>query len=132
MACGEIPKPVYGEDKRAPMTRMGNLALQRAASLKVEKLQTDWARQREAESLWIATEAKARRPARASCRRARYGSPRAREILPGGPARGRGGVGGSPLLAPGRAMRPRSTRAPDFETSTEETDRSRAAVMMMM
>lgn len=81
MACGEIPKPVYGKDKRAPATRMGNLALQRAASLKVEKLQTDWARRREAESPGIATEAKARRPARARGGRARYGAPRARESL---------------------------------------------------
>jgi hypothetical protein len=81
MACGEIPKPVYGKDKRAPMTRMGNLALQRAASLKVEKLQTDWARLREVESPRIATEAKARRPARARGWRARYRGPRAREIV---------------------------------------------------
>jgi hypothetical protein len=44
MACGENPKRSYGEDKRAPMTRMGNPARQRAASLKTKKLQTDWAR----------------------------------------------------------------------------------------
>jgi imidazolonepropionase-like amidohydrolase len=60
MACGENPKRVYGKDKRAPMTRMGNLALQRAAFLKAKKLQTDWARWREAESRRIATEAKRR------------------------------------------------------------------------
>ncbi|WP_437568897.1 hypothetical protein [Sorangium sp. So ce542] len=44
VACGENPKRSYGEDKRAPMGGLGNLALQRAASLKAKKLQTDWAR----------------------------------------------------------------------------------------
>ncbi|MSP59072.1 MAG: amidohydrolase [Myxococcales bacterium] len=50
MACGENPKRVYGRDKRSPMTRMGNLALQRAAFLKAQKLRRDWARWRDAET----------------------------------------------------------------------------------
>lgn len=44
VACGENPKRSYGEDKRAAVAGLGNLALQRAASLKAKKLQTDWAR----------------------------------------------------------------------------------------
>jgi imidazolonepropionase-like amidohydrolase len=60
MACGENPKRVYGEDKRLPRTRMGNLALQRATFLKARKLQTDWARWIETESRRIQTEAKER------------------------------------------------------------------------
>jgi imidazolonepropionase-like amidohydrolase len=51
MACGENPKRTYGKDKRSPMTRMGNLALQRNAFLKAKKLQRDWA-------LWRMNEAK--------------------------------------------------------------------------
>ncbi|MEJ7734422.1 MAG: amidohydrolase family protein [Polyangiaceae bacterium] len=49
MACGENPKRVYGEAKRTPMSRMGNLALQRAAFLKAQKLQREWAKWRDAE-----------------------------------------------------------------------------------
>jgi imidazolonepropionase-like amidohydrolase len=49
MACGENPKRTYGKDKRAPMTRMGNLALARAAFLRARKLEREWARWREAE-----------------------------------------------------------------------------------
>jgi len=60
MACGENPKRFYGEHKRSPMTRMGNLALQRAAFLKAKKLQADWARWGEAESRRIMGEAKGR------------------------------------------------------------------------
>jgi imidazolonepropionase-like amidohydrolase len=51
MACGENPKRVYGKEKKsAPMTRMGNLALQRAAFIKAKKLQDQWARWRDEES----------------------------------------------------------------------------------
>ncbi len=37
MACGENPKRVYGDDGKAPMTRMGNFALNRAAWLEAKK-----------------------------------------------------------------------------------------------
>src|SRR5689334_17404782 len=60
MACGENPKRVYGANKRAPMTRMGNLALQRAAFLKAKKLQDQWARWREQESTRIEADSKKR------------------------------------------------------------------------
>lgn len=36
MACGENPKRYYGQKGRAPMSRMGNLALQRKAFLEAE------------------------------------------------------------------------------------------------
>lgn len=36
MACGENPKRYYGEKGRTPMSRMGNLALQRKAFLEAE------------------------------------------------------------------------------------------------
>jgi imidazolonepropionase-like amidohydrolase len=50
MACGENPKRVYGQNHRMPSTRMGNLAVQRAAFLKAQKLERDWARWRAAET----------------------------------------------------------------------------------
>jgi imidazolonepropionase-like amidohydrolase len=50
MACGENPKRVYGQSHRMPSTRMGNLAVQRAAFLKAQKLERDWARWRSAET----------------------------------------------------------------------------------
>lgn len=50
MACGENPKRVYGEGKRTPMSRMGNLALQRSAFLKAQKLARDWAKWRDGEA----------------------------------------------------------------------------------
>lgn len=50
MACGENPKRVYGKDKRSPMTRMGNLALQRAALLKAKKLAREWEKWRDGEA----------------------------------------------------------------------------------
>jgi imidazolonepropionase-like amidohydrolase len=60
MACGENPKRTYGVSKRAPMTRMGNLAGQRAAFLKAQKLRDEWARWREGESRRIAADMKKR------------------------------------------------------------------------
>jgi hypothetical protein len=60
MACGENPKRTYGRDKRAPMTRMGNLALQRAAFLDAKKLERDWAKWRDAESRRIESQEKKR------------------------------------------------------------------------
>jgi imidazolonepropionase-like amidohydrolase len=60
MACGENPKRVYGANKRAPMTRMGNVAGQRAAFLKAQRLKDEWARWREAESRRIAADMKKR------------------------------------------------------------------------
>lgn len=58
MACGENPKRVYGnERKSAPMTRMGNLALQRAAFLSAKKLEREWEK-------WAESEAKRQTKAR--------------------------------------------------------------------
>jgi imidazolonepropionase-like amidohydrolase len=61
MACGENPKRTYGKEKKAaPMTRMGNLALQRAAFLKAKKLQDQWTRWRDEESRRIEADSKKR------------------------------------------------------------------------
>jgi imidazolonepropionase-like amidohydrolase len=60
MACGENPKRVYGSDKRTPMSRMGNLALQRAAFLEAKKLASEWDRYRDAEGRYEAAQAKKR------------------------------------------------------------------------
>jgi hypothetical protein len=50
MACGENPKRIHGGEKgRPPMTRMGNLALQRGAFLRAKKKKADWERWREKE-----------------------------------------------------------------------------------
>jgi imidazolonepropionase-like amidohydrolase len=43
MACGENPKRVYGEQHRAPSTRMGNLRAQREAFLAAEQYEQTWA-----------------------------------------------------------------------------------------
>src|SRR6185295_4153700 len=43
MACGENPKRVYKEQKRAPSTRMANLRNLREAFLKAQKYRRDWA-----------------------------------------------------------------------------------------
>ena len=42
MACGENPKRVYGDRKQKPMTRMGNLALQRDAYMRARRLIEQW------------------------------------------------------------------------------------------
>jgi imidazolonepropionase-like amidohydrolase len=42
MACGENPKRVYREQKRAPTTRMGNLRAVRDAFLKAQKYAREW------------------------------------------------------------------------------------------
>ena len=42
MACGENPKRVYGNRKRMPMTRMGNLMMQRSAFLRAKRLMASW------------------------------------------------------------------------------------------
>jgi imidazolonepropionase-like amidohydrolase len=42
MACGENPKRVYGQQKRAPSTRMGNLRAVRDAFLKAQKYAREW------------------------------------------------------------------------------------------
>ncbi len=42
MACGENPKRVYGQQKRAPSTRMGNLRAVREAFLKAQKYAREW------------------------------------------------------------------------------------------
>jgi imidazolonepropionase-like amidohydrolase len=61
MACGENPKRVYGLHKQAPMTRMGNLALQRAAFLSAKKLEREWDRYSESAAKRAAKDEKARR-----------------------------------------------------------------------
>jgi imidazolonepropionase-like amidohydrolase len=61
MACGENPKRVYGQGRHsAPSTRMGNLALQRAAFIKAKKLRDQWARWGEQESRRIEGDSKKR------------------------------------------------------------------------
>ena len=42
MACGENPKRVYGERKKAPSTRMGNVAGYRKAWIKAREYQRKW------------------------------------------------------------------------------------------
>ncbi|MGV6852749.1 MAG: amidohydrolase [bacterium] len=43
MACGENPKRVYGKNKnRSPSTRMGNMAVDRAAWIKAEAYRKKW------------------------------------------------------------------------------------------
>jgi imidazolonepropionase-like amidohydrolase len=42
MACGENPKRVYREQKRAPTTRMGTLRALREAFIKAQKYRRDW------------------------------------------------------------------------------------------
>jgi imidazolonepropionase-like amidohydrolase len=59
MACGENPKRVYGKQKRAPMTRMGSLAMQRAAFLRAKSLMAQWSDWRAAEERRNAHDAKA-------------------------------------------------------------------------
>jgi imidazolonepropionase-like amidohydrolase len=61
MACGENPKRVYGRGRRsAPVTRMGNLAGQRAAFLKARKLRDQWSRWSDEESRRIESDSKKR------------------------------------------------------------------------
>ncbi len=60
MACGENPKRVYGGKQQAPMTRMGNLAMQRAAFLSAQRLRRDWDRWADTEGRRVAKETKAR------------------------------------------------------------------------
>lgn len=43
MACGENPKRVYRELKRAPTTRMGNVRAVREAFIRAQKYARDWA-----------------------------------------------------------------------------------------
>ncbi len=43
MACGENPKRVYGDMKRSPATRMGNLRVLREALIRAQKYARDWA-----------------------------------------------------------------------------------------
>jgi imidazolonepropionase-like amidohydrolase len=42
MACGENPKRVYGDQHRAPSTRMGSVRAMREAFLKAQKYARDW------------------------------------------------------------------------------------------
>ena len=42
MACGENPKRVYGDMKRAPSTRMGNVRAVREAFIRAQKYARDW------------------------------------------------------------------------------------------
>jgi len=43
MACGENPKRVYGEKQKMPMSRMGNLKVQRQAFRDAKRLMAEWA-----------------------------------------------------------------------------------------
>jgi imidazolonepropionase-like amidohydrolase len=60
MACGENPKRVYGERKKTPMTRMGNLAMQRQAFLEARRLIAEWDEWRSEEQQRREEEAEAR------------------------------------------------------------------------
>jgi imidazolonepropionase-like amidohydrolase len=61
MACGENPKRVYGAGKKQqPMTRMGNLAGQRAAFLSAKKLEREWERWSELETKRVTKDNKKR------------------------------------------------------------------------
>jgi imidazolonepropionase-like amidohydrolase len=61
MACGENPKRVYGTGRHAaPVTRMGNLAGQRAAFLRARKLRDAWTRWNDEESRRIEADSKKR------------------------------------------------------------------------
>jgi imidazolonepropionase-like amidohydrolase len=59
MACGENPKRVYGERQRTPMTRMGNLAMQRDAYLQAQRLIDEWDQWRDSERRRLDKDAKA-------------------------------------------------------------------------
>ena len=48
MACGENPKYTYGENGRAPASRMGNVALVREAFIEAEAYRRKWDEYREA------------------------------------------------------------------------------------
>jgi imidazolonepropionase-like amidohydrolase len=52
MACGENPKRVYGEKKRAPSTRMGNLRGQREAFLSAERYRRTWSEYEAKRARW--------------------------------------------------------------------------------
>jgi imidazolonepropionase-like amidohydrolase len=47
MACGENPKRIYGDRKKTPMTRMGNVAAYRAQWIDAQKYRDDWAKYEE-------------------------------------------------------------------------------------
>ncbi len=61
MACGENPKRIYGQRKTKPMSRMGNLALQRAAFLEARRLIDEWDKWREDEVKRRKSDARRRR-----------------------------------------------------------------------
>ena len=61
MACGENPKRVYGERTSKPMTRMGNLAVQREAFLAAKRLIDEWDLWRDKERERFAAKAKKER-----------------------------------------------------------------------
>lgn len=61
MACGENPKRVYGERKQMPMTRMGNLAMQRTQFLNAKRLILEWDQWREEERRRLEKDAEDRR-----------------------------------------------------------------------
>ena len=52
MACGENPKRVYGSQRRAPMTRMGNMAGYRQAFADAVDYRHQWATWRKARQAW--------------------------------------------------------------------------------
>lgn len=52
MACGENPKRVYGEQHRAPSTRMGNTRGQREAFLAARQYLDEWRRYEQKAAAW--------------------------------------------------------------------------------
>jgi imidazolonepropionase-like amidohydrolase len=69
MACGENPKRVYGERHQKPLTRMGNVAVQRDAFHQARRLIAEWDSWRESERLRL--EKMARQRADVADKRAR-------------------------------------------------------------
>jgi imidazolonepropionase-like amidohydrolase len=87
MACGENPKRVYGERKQKPMTRMGNLAMQRSAFMQARRLIDEWDNWRISQATRNhkrdkatknATEQNQRDEKRAACERGEHSSSRCR------------------------------------------------------
>jgi imidazolonepropionase-like amidohydrolase len=64
MALGENPKRVYGEQKKAPSTRMGNAAALRAALVDAQNYLSEWARYERDLARYQAGEADVKEPKR--------------------------------------------------------------------
>jgi imidazolonepropionase-like amidohydrolase len=57
LACGENPKRVYGEQHRAPSTRMGNLRADREVFFAAQEYARDWKEYDDKKSAWDAAKA---------------------------------------------------------------------------